>query len=292
MTTRKFASSESAEVAEVLRLVAERPDDLFDPLPPVSETELIADSGARGREEHLCARVAEDGGKPVGYGAVDWSPDLRRAQLVGPVVHPSHRRRGLGTRLLADLSDQARQAHQKYLRAMVGSLNRAARAFLEQAGFKQQERHTCLRLERHARRASFSMDGVELRRAMYDDADEVFRFTQRLVPRTAKQVRSLLKTDSYSIVMAYKEGKPVGYVEVDMRHGSRATLEHLDGQPSLIHKGLGSVLLADAMRTAFERDGVSTLDLLVSGTDEERLQDYRRAGFHVSHELIAYEAKL
>jgi len=292
MTTRKFASAESAEAAELIRLVTARQDDLFDPLPPLSEAELLADSGARGRAEEACARVALEGDRLVGYGAVDWSPDLRRAQLIGPLVHPSHRRKGLGTRLLADLSDQARRAHQKYLRAMVGSLNSAGRAFLEQAGFKQQERHTCLRIGRPDRRAEITLDGVELRRAFYDDAEEVFRFTQRLVPRTAKQVRSLLKTDSYSIVMAWKEGKPVGYVEVDLRRGDRATLEHLDGQPSLIHKGLGSVLLAEAIRIAFDREGVGSLDLLVSGADEERLQDYRRSGFHLRHELIAFEAKI
>ena len=77
-----------------------------------------------------------------------------------------------------------------------------------------------------------------------------------------------------------------------MRRSERASLEHLDGQPSLIHKGLGNLMLADAIRTAFEPDRIQHLDLLVSGADRARLEAYAESGFHIRHELISYEAKL
>ena len=292
MTTRQFKSLESAEVAELTGLIAARPDDLIDPFPHTTETELLADSGARGKDESTSPRVATVGDEIVGYGALDFSPDLRRAHLIGPVVHPGHRRRGLGRALLADLQDQAKQAHQKYVRAAVGAMNRGGQAFLTAAGLKQQERHTCLSLQRPERFVTLEMEGITLRRAFYEDADEVYRFTQRLVPRTFRQVKSLLRTDAYAITLAHRQGKPVGYVEVDMRRNERASLEHLDGQPSLIHKGLGNLMLADAIRTAFEPDRIQHLDLLVSGADRARLEAYAESGFHIRHELISYEAKL
>ena len=292
MTTRPFKSSESAEVAELTSLIVARPGDLVDPQPHHSETELLADSGARGREEETTPRIILDGDVIVGYGAVDFSPDLRRAHLIGPVIHPDHRRKGLGSELLADLHGQASKANQKYVRSVVGAVNRAGQAFLAHSGYRQQERHTCLSLERPDRVVKLEMDGISLRRAFYDDAEEVYRFTQRLVPRTSKQVRSLLRTDAYAITLAFRRNKPVGYVEVDMRQGDRATLEHLDGQPSLIHKGLGNLLLADAIHTAFNNPAVAHLDLLVSGADRGRLDTYAEAGFEVRHELISYEAKL
>lgn len=292
MTTRQYKSPDSAEVAELTSLIAARPDDLIDPFPHTTETELLADSGARGKEEETSPRVVLQGDEIVGYGALDFSPDLRRAHLIGPVIHPGHRRAGLGRELLASLQSQARTAHQKYIRAAVGAMNRGGQAFLASTGFKQQERHTCLSLQRPERFVTLEMDGITLRRALYEDAEEVYRFTQRLVPRTYKQVKSLLRTDAYSITLAHRQGKPVGYVEVDMRRGERASLEHLDGQPSLIHKGLGNLLLADAIREAFDAERVEHLDLLVSGADRARLEAYAKAGFHIRHELISYEAKL
>ena len=124
MTTRQYKSPDSAEVAELTSLIAARPDDLIDPFPHTTETELLADSGARGKEEETSPRVVLQGDEIVGYGALDFSPDLRRAHLIGPVIHPGHRRAGLGRELLASLQSQARTAHQKYIRAAVGAMNR------------------------------------------------------------------------------------------------------------------------------------------------------------------------
>jgi ribosomal protein S18 acetylase RimI-like enzyme len=292
MTTRIINSKDSAVAADIVRVVRERPNDLIDPFPPSIEMEVLCDMGARGKEETTHARVAVEGGVVVGYGALDHSPEMKRALLVGPVIHPAHRTKGLGRALLDDLLNQARQARQRHVRTMVGSQNKAGQALLKSAGFKQRERHTCLRLTRPEQFPGIELDGIEIRR-VDDELDDVyFEFTRRFVPRQPKQTRSLLKTDSYCAILAFKKNKPVGCVEVDFRHSPNASIENLDAPPSLLHKGLGNALLSEAVRAAFDREDIETLDLLMSGTDRARLEALVEHGFEIRHELIAYELRL
>jgi len=293
MSTRRIHAEDAAAAAELVRLARGRPSDLIDPFPPCVETEVLVDMGARGKADPTHARVAVSGIAVAGYGALDYSPEMRRAQLVGPVVHPDERRKGLGGALLDDLIDQARVARQRYVRAAVGARNEAGRALLKRAGFRRKETHTCLRLARPASVPAIAAEGVDIRRVdPEDDHDAYFEFTRKLVPRQPKQTRSLLKSDAYVVVLAFKNDRPVGCVEVDLRHGAAASVENLDAPPSLLHRGLGNALLAEAMAAAFERDDVESVDLLVSGTDRARLDGLRDAGFQVRHELVGYELRV
>ncbi|MFQ5845438.1 MAG: GNAT family N-acetyltransferase, partial [Planctomycetota bacterium] len=98
---RAFSSNDMAAVADLIGLVRSREEDRTDPCPPANEWELLADSGARPKSEGLRPCVAEAGGAVVGYGAVDHATEHTCAQLVGPMVHPDHRRRGVAHQLLA-----------------------------------------------------------------------------------------------------------------------------------------------------------------------------------------------
>lgn len=292
MTIRRIRSDDAAAVAEMVRLVRERPNDLIDPFPPCVEMEVLCDMGARGKAESRHACVAVDGDVVVGFGALDFSPEMKRAHLVGPVIHPAHRTKGHGRALLDELLGQARGARQRHVRTMVGALNKAAQALLKAAGFRSRDRHTCLRLARTPRFPEIELDDIEIRRVDPELSDLYFDFTRKFVPRQPGQTRSLLKTDNYCAILAFKKGKPVGCVEVDLRNGPTASVENLDAPPSLLHKGLGNALLSEAVRAAFERNDVVSLDLLMSGTDRERLDALADRGFEVRHELIGYELRL
>jgi len=292
MTTRLISSEHAASVAELGRLVRERPEDRVDPFPPPFEIEVLADSGARANEEHCRPRVALEEGVPVAYGALNFSPHLKWGQLVGPVVHPDCRRKGHGTMVLRDLMGQAKTNNLKRLRVVVGEANKAAHGFLETSGFNAMERHTCLRLRRPPRQVDMQMQGVTARRAWADDSELLYELSCRLAPRTQKQLRSLLKTNTYGIIVAFQKLKPVGFAEVDMRHGKVATLEQVEGPPSLIHKGLGNLLLLEAMRIAFADEQTEALEVLVMGAEPERLKAYEAVGFQRSHGLIAFESKV
>ncbi|MHC4938433.1 MAG: GNAT family N-acetyltransferase [Planctomycetota bacterium] len=279
-------------MAELSRIVRNRPKDCIDPWPPATELEVLADAGSRGKGSPRHPRVLETEAGLVAYGALDYSEDLKRAQLLGPIVHPAHRHKGFGRLLLEDLMAQAREAKQKELRATVGGMNQAGRALLEGAGFKSLACNTVLRLGRPERYGELHLEGVTVRQATYDDWEDVHEFIRKLVPRTEKQTRSVLKTSEYIVLLADQRRRVIGFAEVDRRQGNVATLEHLDGPPNMLHKGLGNLLLWESVRTAFQDPDVEHFDFVVVGNDPKILNRYKDAGFERRHDLIVYEARL
>jgi ribosomal protein S18 acetylase RimI-like enzyme len=293
MNTRPITSQDTAPAAELVRLVRERPNDLVDPFPPATENELLADMGARGKGPGRPRVALGEDGEVVGWGAVDFSPSMKRALLVGPVVHPAQRTKGHGRNLIQALLQNARDAHQKHVRVGVGAHNGAGQALLRAEGFRATERHTCLRLQQPPEIPALDeMAGIRVARVDADHSDRYFDFTCKFVPRQPRQVGALLKADDYAAFLAYKGDRPVACVEVDMRYGDVATVENVDGPPSLLHRGLGNLLLAEAARVAFEHARIQAVDLLMPGTDRARHDQMRERGFQIQHELVAYELRI
>jgi ribosomal protein S18 acetylase RimI-like enzyme len=289
---RNFRSSDSAALAELSRIVRRRPKDCIDPWPPDSAAEMLADAAARGKKSARHPRVLESESGLIGYAALDFSDDLTRAAVVGPILHPAHRHKGYGRLLLEEVIDQARVANQKGIRATVGGMNQAARALLKSTGFSSVACNTVLRIRRPDTFGEFHMDGVEVVQAVYDDSDDVHEFVRKLVPRAPKQTRSLLKTDEYLILLAKQRNRVIGFAEVDLRQGTTATLEHLDGPPNLLHQGLGNLLLWESVRTAFRTKSIESFEFVVVGNDPETLLGYLEAGFERCHDLVIYELDL
>jgi len=279
-------------VAELARIVRTRPKDCVDPWPPATELEVLADAGARGKGTPRHPRVVETDAGLVAYGAVDYSDDLKRAQLLGPIVHPAHRHKGFGKLLLEDLLEQAREAKQKEVRGTVGGMNQAGRALLESHGFQTLACNTVMRLGRPEKYGELHLEGVDVRQATYDDWADVHDFIRKLVPRTEKQTRSVLKTSEYIVLLAYQRRRVIGFAEVDLRQGNVATLEHLDGPPNMLHKGLGNLMLWESVRTAFQHDHIEFFDFVVVGNDPKIVGRYMDAGFETRHDLIVFETKL
>jgi ribosomal protein S18 acetylase RimI-like enzyme len=293
MNTRPISSEDTAAVAELVQLVRERPNDLVDPFPPATENELLADMGARGRGPGRPRVALGKNGEVVGWGAVDFSPAMKRALLIGPVVHPAQRTKGHGRNLAQAMVQNAREARQKHVRVCVGEHNGAGQALLRAEGFRASGRHTCLRLPRPPRVPVLEgMPGFRVERVDAEDGDAYYKFTCKFVPRQPRQVGALLKADDYAAFLAYKGDRPVACVEVDMRYGEVATVENVDGPASLLHRGLGNLLLAVATGYAFGNDRVQAVELLMPGTERARHDQMRARGFDVRHELVAFERKI
>jgi predicted N-acetyltransferase YhbS len=171
-------------------------------------------------------------------------------------------------------------------------MNQAGRALLESAGFKTLACNTVLRLGRPERYGELHLEGVDIRQATYDDWEDVHEFVRKLVPRTEKQTRSVLKTSEYLVLLANQRRRVIGFAEVDLRQGNVATLEHLDGPPNMLHKGLGNLLLWESVRAAFESSETEFFDFVVVGNDPKILSRYMDAGFERRHDQIVFEAKL
>jgi ribosomal protein S18 acetylase RimI-like enzyme len=92
--------------------------------------------------------VAEEGGRPVGVVSVrvyETPPDpamvpLRRGHVEMLVVSSSHRRRGIGKGLMAEVSSWARRQGAAELVLTVWAGNRAAEAFYERLGYGELSR--------------------------------------------------------------------------------------------------------------------------------------------------------
>lgn len=285
--------ADAAAAAELASLVRATPEDLCDPLPPASEMEVLSDAGARGKSAALHPWVAVEAGRVVAYGATDLSSELRRAQLVGPIVHPEFRRRGIGRALLDQLIDQARISVQRSIRGCVSARNAGGNALLQRGGFRETARHTRLRASRAMRLEEVEVPGIDVRRGNYDHAALVHDFVRKHVPRTEKQTRSLLKSTDYLVLLATKGREElVAVAEIDLRWGEIATVEHVVGAPELLASGLGRAMIAEAMRNAFERRKVAALDFAVEGNGAEQSERYLAAGFERRDELIEYARSL
>src|SRR5262245_28572808 len=80
--------------------------------------------------------LAMDGGVPCGLaGSLLDQEDARRAHLLSMWTAPTHRRRGVGGRLVNEIISWARQRGARVMRLMVTSQNEPAILFYERLGF-------------------------------------------------------------------------------------------------------------------------------------------------------------
>ena len=94
------------------------------------------------------------------------------------------------------------------------------------------------------------------------------------------------------MLLALVKSNIVGYAEVDLRAGDVATLEQLDGESARIRKGLGNMLVTEAMRAAFRNEGIQQFEFLVPGNNLAQIESFTDAGMERRYELVTYELKL
>ena len=99
------------------------------------------------RQSHVLL-VADDTGKRVGFVLMlDSMPDevtrMPQGFIAYMAVEPSHRGRGIGSRLLAAAEDEARRRGLPYMGLMVTEDNAAARALYGRAGYLTERQLLC-----------------------------------------------------------------------------------------------------------------------------------------------------
>ena len=85
------------------------------------------------RRPTACLMAAELSGRVVGFFAMWFAAD--EVELGDLVVHPAHRRKGIGGKLLAYALEESRRRAAKTVLLEVRESNRAAKALYEAAGF-------------------------------------------------------------------------------------------------------------------------------------------------------------
>jgi mycothiol synthase len=207
------------------------------------------------------------------------------------VVHPDHRRRGLGGAVLRELLDAGETqvwAH--------GDLP-AARALAASAGLRAVRTLLVLRLELDAAPAPERVpDGVTLRTFRPDDVDAIVRVNARAFaahPEQGAMDRADFERraasdwfDPEGLFVAESGGEVVGFHWTKVEDGV-GEVYVVGVDPDHHGGGLGTALTARGLRHLWER-GLRVVDLYVEGDNGPALAVYHRLGFATHAKDVLY----
>lgn len=290
----------------------------------LTEIESIDRDGEDTSEEYLRASlawpnyrpdqdvwVAEAEGKLVGYGVAFEQPS--QSCTIYVVVHPTYRRKGLGSQLLELTLNRAREVGSKHVLVYANKHNEASNLFLAHHGFQQVGSSGSLKLTAHIesdpaefpegftlRRYSEVNDPLILLEALnkcylgmwghqHNDnpSEEERKFPRFLNYYSADDI--LLLFDEKNSILGICSLKSQGKREED---GALSDL--LDG-PGIIQEfreqGYQRPMVLAGIQHLRQR-GNRTITLEFWGDNENALNIYRALGFEMVHRYIAHHKEL
>lgn len=114
---------------------------------------------------------------------------------------------------------------------------------------------------------------------LYDTAGEAHHWTDRHHD-TPERLRAFVQDDDVSVFSLIWDGWPGGILTLDWREAGVCDLSYLGLAPELRGRGLGPWLLGEAIRMAWDREGVGRMTVNTCTLDHPKaLGMYQRAGF-------------
>ncbi len=245
------------------------------------------------------------------FGYVNAIPELGIDRAVlSCLVHPSHRRMGLGTMLVSSainyvLSKGVRAAHINILND-----NKVAKKFLEKLGFRFVRHFSILRLDLPKTRLKPISQKLNIRALKSGEAEKLTKLQNRSFadtwgynPNTIKDIFNRISLPEFSmknIIIGYDMNEIVGYcwmqiyhdeIEVDLEGKLRACIYMLGVDPKYRGKGFGKILLLEGLRL-LKNKGVQIVELNVDSKNEVACGLYRSQGFKVWKTSSWYEKVL
>lgn len=221
-------------------------------------------------------RLVEDGGAPVGFAYA------ARDEPVELLVHPAHRRRGIGRGLIDELLAAGEDRFWAH-----GDLP-AAQALAAAAGLVPVRTLLVLRLRLFdAPAAERVPEGVTIRTFTEADAEAVVAVNGRAFAHHPEQgamdladFRRRASTDWFDpagLFVAEREGTVVGFHWTKIE-GGIGEVYVVGVDPSEHGRGLGTALTARGIRHLWD-SGIDTVDLYVEGDNAPALAVYTGLGF-------------
>lgn len=221
---------------------------------------------------------ADDGDTLAGYCALDASGGV---ELCG-MVHPAHRRRGIGRALLTAATAECRRRGVTHVLLICERASRAGQAFVIATGVQYRFGELRMRLDL----ASFqdrpqAGARLTLRRAGVEDVDLLVRILSAAFHDPEDAVRARVERDLPSpdawFTLALLDGEPVGTLRV-VDVGHIANIYAFGVLPAYRGRGLGRRMLGatlDGLRTR----GYTSAGLEVETENETAVALYRSCGF-------------
>ncbi len=250
--------------------------------------------------------LAEKAGELVGFLEINPEPQIGRAVLEG-AVHPSHRRQGVGTQLLEQAIERAKDIPARCLHVNLPQPNRQAKVFLSRREFYQVRRfwemkslikkvpvgplgNTSSHTQLHLR---------HLQKGEEDDLAQLqnhcFMNTWGFHPNTGEDIRfrlNLYDSFPHNIILLEVDGFPAAYCwavyQTEKRFGH---ILMLGVAPEHREKGLGKVILGAGIRY-LQNNNISVLELTADSFNLPAIRLYQAFGFRKKMETCWYELRL
>lgn len=231
----------------------------YDQLTPGLLEEKVFDDPDYNRE---LALVIEEGQHLAGFimGVVRETSEGKRGYVKLLAIEPKRQRRGLGSRLLQELEARLGRAGCAAIRLFEANPNylvpgldpryTEAVAFVEKHGYQRFGETANMEVdlaaqdfETAAEEVRLRSEGVEIRRAIMGDYDEIMSFLQRYWPAWIPEVQRELLNYPVSLHLALQQDRVVGFSGFDGNNLNTGWFGPMGTDPSLRGKGIGGVLL-------------------------------------------------
>ena len=288
MAIRPFRPDDAPALAELSASCARAASDFV--LNPFWETqeELFAEFDRFGIDPEIHLLVADAGdGEPLGMAGYLRNPDANTAGIFCPVVRRGERGKGLGGDLLrAALDLGATKLGIKLATAGIGTRNRAGYSLLTALGFRPVRQTFLMRCDEPPEPPP--PPGADLEIELADAADwdailEIYTYCG-FEERSPETMRSILTDGRHAHAVARHDGRIVAFTEIETHWPRRVWVAFVGVIRELRDRGLGSGLVAWALKQQFEA-GAEAAQLMLSPANRGALRAYEKVGFR-RHRLV------
>ncbi len=283
---RKRATLTAPEVAEIEQLIATC--NAYDGLHMRIGLEMLRTRP----EDTINDFLYYEDGQLVGYfEGESWGK--KEKECTG-MVHPDHRRRGIGTALFTAQKEEYRQSGVEQLILICEHSSPSGRAFLATTGahfsFAEHEMELVTFHER-----GHVIEGLQMRHAGEDDIDAIVSLLATDTGNTADAfawVSFLMSQPQYHFFLATLQGQPLGTLRLDFLNEEREVWIYAF-EVRLGYRGLGygRQMLERAIHIARAENSYPIL-LDVETTNTNAIGLYKSAGFEIKTTYDYYELKL
>ena len=292
-----------------------RPTDLASYVQLMAEIDEVDRLGKATSVEHTKERLEQPGYHPgedlflaemdsllVGY--VDLARELEIVRVIlDGAVHPAHRGRGLGTRLLEAAVDQSRKLGAEVVQIPIVQRMTASLSFVENKGFVPVRRHWQMSLIQYGGAVLQAAHGFELRHFVPGD-EEGLCALQNLAfvgswgfrPNTAEEIRYLVNTSCChpeGILLVTEGQRMVAYCWTmdDPVEKEKGCIRMMGVHPDYRGRGLGRAILLAGIEYLMKR-GMKEIELSVDSRNPHAKRLYQSVGFARKGATIWYQRKL
>jgi mycothiol synthase len=253
--------------------------------------------------------LVEKAGNIIGYLNVIPELDIERVVL-GCLIHPAHRRKGLGTMLVSSAMNYAFSKDAKAVHTNILDDNMVGKKFLNKLGFKFVRSFPILRLNLSEIRLKYKTQNFQIRCLKQGEEEKLTKLQNRSFantwgyhPNTIEEISDRINLSDYStndIIIGYDGNELIGYcwmqiyhneIEVDLKEKPQARIYMLGVDPQHRRKGIGKILLLEGLRR-LKNKAIQIVELNVDSKNKAACGLYRSQDFKVWKTSLWFEKVL